>query len=383
LKKENLAVVGEIPDDRKVAEIYSVGDMVVEKLPRYKELFEKIAGDIIKASEKKRGVRKTKKKDTPKGKKESEKAKQSETPAATKPKELVVISGKGGTGKTSLVASFVALAGKTLISDCDVDAADLHLILDPQIQERGDFSGSVAAEIVQENCTACGKCHQECRFSAIQEEVSPDRSRFFIDQLACEGCGVCHLVCEDEAVKIEDAVNGEWFVSETRHGPMAHARLGIAEENSGRLVTLVRNKQNQLAQKAGINEAVIDGSPGTGCPVIASLSGADYALAVTEPTVSGIHDLDRILKVIAHFGISSGVVVNKYDLNLNMTEKIKLLAQDYNSEFVGVIPYDKKITDAQMEGLSVVEYTQTSITEVIRDIWERVEPFILPTSPSS
>jgi MinD superfamily P-loop ATPase len=377
LRSEKLEVVGEIPDDRKIAEVYSRGDIVVEKLPQYKELFEEITNRIMKASGEKKVVRKTKKKKIHKVKKKIEKAKQAGSAAARKPKELVVISGKGGTGKTSLAASFAALAKKTVISDCDVDAADLHLILNPQIKERGDFSGGVTAEIEQEKCTACGKCKQECRFLAIREETFPDKSIFSIDHLACEGCGVCYLVCEDKAVKIEDAVNGEWFISETRFGPMSHAKLGIAEENSGRLVSLVREKQNQLAEEASINEALIDGSPGTGCPVIASLTGSTYALVVTEPTVSGIHDLDRILKVIEHFGIPPGVAVNKYDLNIEITEKIKLLAQDYNAEFIGVIPYDKIITDAQMEGLSVVEYTQSSITEVIENIWERVKKFIL------
>jgi len=376
LRSEKLEIVGEIPDDRKVAEIYSVGDIVVEKLPQYKELFEKIATKIIKASKEKRVVRKTKTKEINKVKKKIE-AKQYGTPAIEKPKEIVVISGKGGTGKTSIVASFAALTKQTVISDCDVDAADLHLILKPQIKERGFFSGSVVAEIEQEKCTACGKCKEKCRFLAIREETSQNRSHFYIDQLACEGCGVCYLVCEDKAVKIEDSVNGEWFISETRHGPMSHAKLGIAEENSGRLVTLVRNKQNQIAQEAMISKAIIDGSPGTGCPVIASLTGSTYALVVTEPTVSGIHDLDRILKVIEHFKIPSGVVVNKYDLNTEMTDKMKLLIQDYNAEFIGVIPYDKKITDAQMEGLSVVEFTQSSVTKAIEDIWERVKQFIL------
>jgi len=377
LRSEKLEVMGEIPDDRKIAEIYSIGDIVVEKLPQYKELFEKIVYKIMKASKERKVVRKTKKKEMNKVKRKIEKARQSGTPATKKPKELVVISGKGGTGKTSLVASFAALAKKTVISDCDVDAADLHLILNPQIKERGYFSGGVVAEIEQEKCTACGKCKEECRFLAIREEISPNKSYFSIDHLACEGCGVCYLVCEDKAVKIEDAVNGEWFISETRYGPMSHAKLGIAEENSGRLVTLVRNKQNQLAQEVRIDKAIIDGSPGTGCPVIASLTGSTYALVVTEPTVSGIHDLDRILKVIGHFGIPSGIVVNKYDLNMEMTDKIKLLVEDYDAEFIGTIPYDNKVTDAQMEGLSVVEYTQSLTTEAIENIWERVKQFIL------
>jgi len=377
LRSEQLEVMGEIPDDRKVAEIYSRGDIVVNKLPQYKELFENIVDKIMEASKEKRIVRKKKRKEIDKGEEKIGKAKPDGAPAAKKPKELVVISGKGGTGKTSLVASFAALAKKTVISDCDVDAADLHLILNPQVKERGDFSGGVVAEIIQEKCTACGKCKQECRFLAIREEASPNRSHFFIDNLACEGCGVCYLVCGDKAVKVEEAVNGEWFISETRHGPMSHAKLGIAEENSGRLVTLVRNNQDQLAQEASINEAIIDGSPGTGCPVIASLTGSNYALAVTEPTVSGIHDLARILKVTGHFKIPSGIVVNKYDLNMEMTDKIKLLAKDYNAEFIGTIPYDKKFTDAQMEGLSVVEYNQSLTTEVIENIWERVKQYIL------
>lgn len=375
LSSEKLEIVGEIPDDRKIAEIYSRGDIVVEKLSQYRKLFENITSKLMKTAQEKRPVKKTKGKEAHKRKEKPEKAKQSDAPAAKKPKELVIISGKGGTGKTSIAACFAALARETVISDCDVDAADLHLILSPQIKARGDFSGGVIAEIEQDKCTGCGKCKEECRFLAIREEVSNDRSHFSIDHLACEGCGVCYLVCEDKAVKIEDAVNGEWFVSETRFGPMSHAKLGVAEENSGRLVTLVRNKEAQLAQEAGIDEAIIDGSPGTGCPVIASLTGATYALVVTEPTVSGIHDLDRILKVTKHFGVQSGIVVNKYDLNIEMTEKIKRLSQDYNAEFIGIIPYDKKITEAQMKALSVVEYTKAPITESIKQIWQKIKYF--------
>ena len=376
LRSEGLSVVGEIPDDREVAEVYSRGDIVVDKLPPYREVFENLAGMIMEASRKKRPVRKKKKEEIDREKEKIKGAKQDKLPVGKKPEELVVISGKGGTGKTSLVACFAALAKKAVISDCDVDAADLHLILDPQIKEKGDFSGGVVAEIIQEKCTSCGKCKQKCRFLAIDEEKTPGGSRFYIDSLACEGCGVCYLVCEDDAVKVEDAINGEWYISETSFGPMSHAKLGIAEENSGKLVTLVRKNQDRLAQEAEIDEAIIDGSPGTGCPVIASLTGANYALAVTEPTVSGIHDLDRILKVTQHFRIPSGIVVNKYDLNLEMTDKIKLLAKEYNTEFIGTIPYDKEVTDAQMEALSLVEYTESATTEVIGNIWERVKQFI-------
>ena len=382
-REENLEIIGEIPDDRKIAEVYSVGDIVVEKLPQYRELFEKLTLRMLEEAGKKRTVSKTGRKEKlPKIKKAVSKSREYGAVGAKNPKELVVISGKGGTGKTSIAASFAALAKDTVISDCDVDAADLHLLLAPRIKERGYFSGGVVAEIDQDKCTGCGRCKQECRFDAIytvparesgvQERITNHETRFFIDPIACEGCGVCEIVCKDGAVKTEDAINGEWFTSQTRFGPFAHAKLGVAEENSGRLVTLVRQKQAQLAEEAGRNEAIMDGSPGTGCPVIASLTGATYALIVTEPTVSGIHDMTRILDVTKHFGVPSGVVVNKYDLNTQKTDEIKRLIQDYNAEFMGVVPYDKKVTEAQMKGISLVEYTQNPTTESIKQIWQKV-----------
>jgi len=372
-RSEKLEIIGEIPDDRNIAEVYSVGDIVVEKLPQYRKQFEEIALKIMNLASRERIVQKSQEKEERKAKKEIEKAAPHSVPGAKRPRELVIISGKGGTGKTSIAACFVALAGETVIADCDVDAADLHLVLNPKIKYRGDFIGGVIAEIDQDKCTGCGKCKEACRFSAVKEEISNNKHRFFIDELACEGCGVCFLVCEDEAVRVRDAVNGEWFISETKYGPMSHAKLGIAQENSGRLVTLVRNNEVQLAQDIKKDKAVVDGSPGTGCPVIASLTGAAFALVVTEPTVSGLHDLDRILKVVRHFGVPCGVVVNKYDLNVEMTEKIKLLSEDYDAEFIGVIPYDKIITEAQVNGVSVVEYSDAPVTESIKQIWKKVE----------
>jgi len=332
---------------------------------------------MLKMAQEKRPAGKPKRHQKPRrGKVKVEKANVPGALGVKRPQELVIISGKGGTGKTSIAASFAALAKETVISDCDVDAADLHLILKPQIKERGDFSGGVLAEIDQDKCTACGKCKEACRFSAIREETSNNRSKFFIDQLACEGCGVCQLVCKDGAVKVKEAINGEWFTSMTRFGPMSHAKLGIAEENSGRLVSLVRDKEAKLAQEANKDKAIIDGSPGTGCPVIASLTGATYALVVTEPTVSGIHDMKRILEVTKYFGTPSGVVVNKYDLNMKMTDKIKLLCKDCSIKFIGVVPYDKKITEAQIKEQTVVEYTQGSITKSIKEIWQKVKSLI-------
>jgi MinD superfamily P-loop ATPase len=193
---------------------------------------------------------------------------------------------------------------------------------------------------------------------------------------------VCKIVCEYDAVSLDVCVNGEWYLSETRFGPMSHAKLGVAEENSGKLVTLVRNKKDELAGKHGLQRALIDGSPGTGCPVIASITGTDYALVVTEPTVSGIHDLCRVLDVIRFFNIKSGVIVNKYDLNQEKTREIISITQESNSEFLGAIPYDKSITKAQLEGLSVVEYTDNETTAAISDIWEKVSHSVYEAQPA-
>lgn len=374
-REAKLEIIGEIPDNRKIAEVYSVGDIVVEKLPDYRELFEGIALRIIELAGKERLVKKVEKAKalSARGIKKTGKAEQYNAPAgAVKPKELVVISGKGGTGKTSIAACFAALAENAVISDCDVDAADLFLILSPSIRERGDFSGGVKVEIDRDKCTACGKCAEACRFSAIRKEPAGEKNVFSVDPIACEGCGVCHLVCEDGAIKIEDAVNGQWYISDTRFGPMSHAKLGVAEENSGRLVTLVRNNAVSLAHEFGKNKELIDGSPGTGCPVIASLTGSDYALIVTEPTVSGLHDMRRVLEVTKYFGIPSGVVVNKYDLNRDMTDRIKQLSEGNNVEFLGVVPYDKIVTEAQMKKLSVVEFSGGTVAENIEQIWRKV-----------
>ena len=367
-----LEIIGEIPDDRKIAEIYSVGDLVIEKIPEYRDLFKELALKIVRRAQVKTPVKKRKKR--AKGPAPAvEKAVQYRTYSGEKPKELVVISGKGGTGKTSLVACFAALAGNTIISDCDVDAADLHLILEPTIKERGSFSGGVIAEIDQDKCTQCGKCYETCRFDAIEKETVGGNEMFSINKTACEGCGVCHLVCQDNAIKVRDAVSGEWYISETRFGPMSHAKLGIAEENSGKLVTLVRSKKDRFVEEVNGGDALIDGSPGTGCPVIASITGADYALIVTEPTVSGIHDMERVLAVINFFHVKSGIIVNKYDLNEEMTERIKVLADEHQCDFLGAIPYDNSITEAQMEKLSVVEYTESPLTKSIKEIWNKVE----------
>ena len=379
-RSADLEIIGEIPDDRKIAEVYSRGEIVADKFKQYYDIFYKLSQRVIDASQHKKEPKKIGINIISNyGKETGGKTASYSGHTGKRPKELVIISGKGGTGKTSLTASFAALAAldkDTVISDCDVDAADLYLVLKPQIKEKGVFSGGVIVEIIQDRCTGCGKCKEECRFEAIEDKVIDGVHRFFIDPVACEGCGVCIIVCKDNAIETRDAINGEWFISETRLGPLSHAKLGVAQENSGRLVTLVRDKEALVAQRRGRNKAVIDGAPGTGCPVISSITGSEYTLVVTEPTVSGIHDAGRILDVTKHFGIPSGIVVNKYDLNPNITEEIRALGGKYNAEFIGVIPYDEKVTEAQLAGVSVIEYAECEASRNIKEIWQRVKGII-------
>lgn len=371
--EEDLEIIGEIPDDREIAEIYSRGGLIVDESEEHKELFEELAETVKKKGTEEREVKKTEQ-----IKKTGEKIQSSEyrkDEKGSSRKEVVIISGKGGTGKTSLTASFAALTDDIVLSDCDVDAADLHLLTDPEVKESGLFSGSHLATIDQEKCIACGRCYKECRFDAIDK--MRDGERYEIDSLECEGCGVCDIVCPEDAVELEDALNGEWFVSECRFGDMSHAKLGMAEENTGRLVTLVRKNAEKMGDEVdedGIT--LIDGAPGTGCPVIASISGSDYAVIVTEPTVSGIHDMERVLDVADHFGIEAGIVVNKADLNKEKTEEIKKIAEDRGLEVLGEISYDDVFIDSQMERLTVVEYDESSTVSEVRDIWKRIREIL-------
>jgi len=231
-------------------------------------------------------------------------------------KQMVVISGKGGTGKTMLTASFAVLAENKVMADCDVDAADLHLLLHPEIKERHEFRSGKTAVINKDICQECGECITVCRFNAISKD-------FEIDPISCEGCAICSFICPAEAIRMEENISGEWFISETKYGPMVHARLGIAEENSGKLVTLVRQNAQRIAEEESKDYVIIDGPPGIGCPVIASLANVDLALIVTEPTLSGIHDMERIALVAQHFNVPTKVVINKYDINFQTTDDIK------------------------------------------------------------
>jgi MinD superfamily P-loop ATPase len=290
-------------------------------------------------------------------------------------KELVVLSGKGGTGKTSIVASFAALYDDKVVADCDVDAADLHLVLSPRMTKWKAFHGSKLAIIDQDGCTGCGRCADVCRFDAIIQEsdpADPTRTKYSVDPLACEGCGACVIACPTDTIRLEDAMTGEWAVSESRLGPLVHARLGIGQESSGKLVTMVRSQAAVVARERGVALSLIDGSPGIGCPVIASLTGADLALVVTEPTVSGLHDLERVAGVAKKLGVPVTVTINKYDINPDAAARIEEWCTSSDIPVAARIPYDDAVTAAQVNELSVVEHSDGPAATAIRDVWSTV-----------
>jgi MinD superfamily P-loop ATPase len=290
-------------------------------------------------------------------------------------KEIVVISGKGGTGKTSLAGCFAAMAKNAVVVDCDVDAADLHLIISPQIKQEHEFSGGKKARIITDKCKGCGRCAEICEFGAAviaDPEKTGIERRFVIDEIACEGCGVCRYFCPFDAIEFEQAINGRWFLSETRFGTMLHAELGPGEENSGKLVSLLRREAKKTARQQNKDFLIVDGSPGIGCPVIASLAGADFAVIVTEPTVSALHDLCRVAELTKQLGVAAAVCVNKYDINESVSRQIENESLAKGIPVVGHIRYDKVFTDAQIEGVSVVEYTRSDVADQIKDTWRKV-----------
>ena len=277
-------------------------------------------------------------------------------------KQVAMVSGKGGTGKTSIIASLAALArGKAVFADCDVDAPDLHLILQPEILESRKFYGIKRAFIDKEKCIQCGTCQEACRFGAIAD--------FEVDTPLCEGCGVCHLVCPEDAVEMRDVQAGEAYISQTRFGPMVHAELYPGEEASGKLVAMVREMARDLAKEKNLDLILIDGSPGIGCPVIASLTGVDLALVVTEPTITGEHDLVRLLDVAGHFGIKTTVCINKYDLNPEAARQIENLCQRRGIKIAGRLPYHTSVIDAMVRAQAVTEIGGP-VAEAIEDMWK-------------
>lgn len=278
-------------------------------------------------------------------------------------RQLVVLSGKGGTGKTSITASFATLSNDALVvADCDVDAPDLHFLLAPEIQEEHPFVASGLPEIDGRKCIACGRCIQFCRFDAIYFDYQ-------IDDIACEGCGLCAHVCPEAAITMRPKVSGHWYESMTAYGPMVHARLDFGEGNSGKLVTQVKEQGRKIAEASNRHLLLIDGPAGTGCPVIAALSGATEALLVAEPSISGLHDLKKIVAVCRHFDVPVGICINRHDIDSTYTECIQSMADMESIPVVGHVPYDENVTWAQLEGQTIVNYDEGPAATAIRTLW--------------
>jgi MinD superfamily P-loop ATPase len=279
-------------------------------------------------------------------------------------RSVLFLSGKGGTGKTSLAGAFAALAADKVLADCDVDAANLHLLLDPQIASEGIFQGIKRAVKDDEKCTSCGKCREVCRFHAIDEHLA-------VDPTMCEGCGACAYVCPVDAISLTLVDCGRWYTARSRLGPLAGAELYPGEETSGKLVFLVKEKAVELVKQANVETLLIDGAPGIGCPVIASVSGVSAVILVTEPSLSGLHDLKRILGVVRHFRIPATLVINKADLNENLSEEIEAFAAKESLPLLGRIPYDRRVTEAMIAGRSAVEDGKSAAGIAMRQVFER------------
>jgi MinD superfamily P-loop ATPase len=301
--------------------------------------------------------------------------------------ELIIASGKGGTGKTSLVGSLARLAGQAVLVDCDVDAANLHLIVSHTVRQRHQFSVSSRARIIREKCIPCGICAEVCRSEAIlqgsnnrdtnctdRRKTDPADSGFYrIDPLLCDGCELCVRVCPLGAIQFEPVVSGEWYVSESEYGPFLHARLGVAEANSGRLVSILRREAGAIARRGGLDLTLVDGPPGIGCPVIASLTGASYLLIVTEPSLAALHDMKRLLELAGHFQIRAGIVINKCDINENLADSIASYTATLGVPIHGRIPFDPVFTSAQVLGRPYVDVAGQREVAVIRKIWQSVK----------
>jgi len=366
-----LPISGRIPFHRAYAEVYSGGGIIAEAFPDMRENLLDIYDNLNTARppEPEECIFELAEEQTP----------DFEKGTADSYKDVAVISGKGGAGKTTVMGALAHLADNKVLSDNDVDAADLHLLLAPTVYEGHDFVGGRKAMVEPDKCIGCGKCAEACHFDAIRFDGPAndivDRT-YRVEPLACEGCGLCRLVCPTEAIRSEQNVSGRWHVSGTKFGPMVHARLGIAEENSGRLVTQVRLRAGELTDELGQPLILGDGPPGTGCPVIASVTGADLVMIVTEPTVSGVHDMERVLQLTAHFGIPTVVAINKSDLNPQQSRRIEEIAQDHGSMVIGHIPFDQAVNDALTEGKTIVEYGESQAKKTVEELWENLKQAI-------
>ena len=281
-------------------------------------------------------------------------------------KQIAVASGKGGTGKTSMVASFAGFAGAVL-ADCDVDAPNLHLILKPEVVEKIPYRGMEVAEIDSDTCIECGACERACRFNAIEN--------FRVIGEKCEGCGVCPLVCPVDAIEMKKRVTGHVYTAHTRFGEFVYGLLGAGEEASGKLVTVARKKAVEIAERVGAPLIIIDAPAGIGCPVIASIGNTDLLVMVVEPTMAAVHDMERLLEVAAHFKVNTVAIINKYDINEDATKRIEDFCTARGIEIVGKIPFSKKFTEAMVRGMNIAEY-DASLAEMMKNIWERIEKYV-------
>jgi MinD superfamily P-loop ATPase len=294
-------------------------------------------------------------------------------------KEIVVASGKGGTGKTSITASLACLASSKVMADCDVDASNLHILMGAKPVAGRDFMGTKKSKIKIGHCVACGKCEEVCSFDAIFFD-GPGNGRvektFRIDPVKCEGCGLCYHFCNHNAIEYGEVANGKIFETEGRYGPFVHAKLGIAESNSGKLVSEVRERAKKLAESKGLDLVIIDGAPGLGCPVTASLTGVSYVVVVTEPTLSGLHDMKRVVELVTHFGIKSGLVINRFDLNEKQALMIEEEGRKLSMDILGNVHYDSKVTEAQIMGKPIVEFDNSQAAKDIINVWENLKKVV-------
>lgn len=292
-------------------------------------------------------------------------------------KEIVIISGKGGTGKTSITASFAVLGGKNIVvADCDVDAADMHLLMQPDWEFSEDIYSGVAAEIDQNKCIKCGKCAEVCRFEAIPVI----EKKYFVSNLNCEGCGYCSQVCPRDAISMVEQNVGKWFISNTKaDNQMVHARLKIGADNSGKLVAKVKKEAKQIAEQNSKDFIIVDGSPGIGCPVVSSLSGTDFVVLVTESSVSGLHDLKRVYELVKKFKIPAGCIINKADINLQVSEEIKAFLKEENVTHLADIPYDETFTEAMTDGKTIVEFSESKLKQILEETWRKVKEISSPS----
>ena len=290
-------------------------------------------------------------------------------------RQVVILSGKGGTGKTTVVAALADLASQDatiVLADADVDAANLELVLSPTKAEQHEFTVSKVAYIDRDLCTGCGRCAEVCRFDAILHENDTYR----VDPIACEGCASCFYQCPEQAIEMQETTSGLWFRSDTRFGALFHAHLYAGQENSGKLVTTVRQQANLWGTDHAADYAIVDGPPGIGCPVIAACAGAHLALLVVEPTVSGIHDLERILATTQHFRVPAAAVINKYDINVAQADVIAAFCASHDIPLLGRLPFDTVVTEAMVQGQPVTAASDGEISQKLREVWQALREIL-------